>query len=464
MRTIAVDQGTTSTRSLVLDAEGGGRIVHSERHSQRHPQTGWVEHDPLELLSHVEACLEAAGPADAIGIDNQGESCLAWDHVTGEPLSPVIVWQDARTTGTVDRLRADGAEALTLEHAGLPLDPYFSATKLGWLYDRLPAGARTPNLRLGTTDSFFLRRLTGIDATDITTASRTSLMRLSTASWDGDLCGLFGVPVDHLPPIRATVGDFGTWRGMPVTASVVDQQAALYGHGCRAAGDTKITFGTGAFVLALTGQTLVRDADSGLLPTVAWQIGEAATYALDGGVYNAGSAIEWVQRLGLIDSPDALAALDRSAAIDRDLVCVPALDGLGCPHWDRRAGALWLGMDQATGALDLAQATLEGVALLAADVVVAMRAHISDERSISIDGGLVRSEYFCHFLASVLDRPVTVPAFDELTALGCAQLAAGGNAPPLDVARTIQPDGLGAERRTRFAEALARSRDWRASS
>lgn len=461
MRIAAVDQGTTSTRALVLEPDGTARIVASARHAQHHPSAGEVEHNPRELVARVEGCLEAAGDVDAIGLANQGESCLAWDAATGEPLSPVIVWQDERTGDVTERLKAEGVEALTLERAGLPLDPYFSASKLGRLYAELPAAARGATLRLGTTDAFFLRRLTGVDATDVTTASRTSLMNLATGGWDDELCRVFGVPVAALPPIRATVDDFGTRRGVPVRASVVDQQAALYGHGCRAPGDLKITFGTGAFVLAITGDALVRYPSTGLLPTVAWQVGERRVHALDGGVYNAGSAVEWALRLGFVATLGALDDFERPAAIDRELVCVPAFDGLGCPHWDRSAGAFLIGIRQESDARDLAQAVLEGVALLTAQVVAAMDRHVPGDAPVSVDGGLVRSGYFRRFLASVLDRPVRVPAFDELTALGCAQLAGGCAGGPLEDAEIVAPDGHGPARRARFAEALERARGWR---
>jgi len=465
MRIAAVDQGTTSTRALVLEPDGAARIVARQRHRQHYPADGLVEHDPRELLADIEACLEAAGPVDAIGLANQGESCMAWDAATGEALSPVIVWQDERTRDVTERLAAAGVGALIEERAGLPLDPYFSATKLAWLYERLPASARGRQLRLGTTDAFFLRHLTGVDATDITTASRTSLMNLATGEWDDELCGVFGVPRETLPPIRATVDDFGAWRGVPVRASVVDQQAALYGHRCRAPGDLKITFGTGAFVLAVTGEELVRAPATGLLPTVAWQIGARRVHALDGGVYNAGSAVEWALRLGLVAEPGALDAFDRPPAIDRDLACVPALDGLGCPHWDRGAGALLIGMRQASDGRDLAQAVLEGVALLTADVVAAMGRHAAGDAPVSVDGGLVRSGYFRRFLASVLDRAVRVPAFDELTALGCAQLAGGRDDDHLAApAAQVAPDGAGPARRARFRAALERALGWRGAS
>ncbi len=261
MRIAALDQGTTSTRVLVVDMQGRADIQLALRHQQHHPRPGWVEHDPLELLANLQRCLEATGRVDAIGLANQGESCLAWDAITGAPLSPVIVWQDNRTAAHIEELRADGAEALTLERAGLPLDAYFSASKLAWIVRHLPeaqAALSAGRLRLGTTDAYFLDRLTGVYATDITTASRTSLMNLASGQWDPDLCALFGVPLQALPQIRATVGDFGRIGQTPISASVVDQQASLYGHGCRKPGDAKITFGTGAFALTVTGEQIIR--------------------------------------------------------------------------------------------------------------------------------------------------------------------------------------------------------------
>jgi len=240
MRVAAIDQGTTSTRVLVADTDGAIEIACAITHRQIHPKTGWVEHDPEELLANIRSCLEAAGPVDAIGLDNQGESCLAWDARTGSALSPVIVWQDNRTADIVERLKGANAEALTLARAGLPLDAYFSASKLRWIIDNIPAAKaamQAGHLRLGTTDAFFLDRLTGNFATDVTTASRTSLMNLETRQWDVDLCALFGVPIECLPKIRPTVIELGSVSGVPITAAVVDQQAALFGHGCRKPGD-----------------------------------------------------------------------------------------------------------------------------------------------------------------------------------------------------------------------------------
>ena len=293
----------------------------------------------------------SAGAAEVVGIDNQGESCLAWDAETGEPVSPVIVWQDERTADVTERLRAEGAEALTLERAGLPLDPYFSASKMGWIVAHVPeaaALARRGRLRLGTTDAWFRQRLTGRCETDPTTASRTSLMSLASCTWDAELCALFGVPVEALPAIAPTTGELGEIGRRRLTASVVDQQAALRGHGCAAPGEAKITFGTGAFVLAVAGEALP-PAGAGPLPTVAWaRAGERPTYALDGGVYAAGAAVNWARSLGLFREWAEIADFGEPA-IARGLAFVPALAGLACPHWDRRARGAWMGMGLDTG-------------------------------------------------------------------------------------------------------------------
>lgn len=470
MRVAAIDQGTTSTRVLVADTDGTLEIACAKAHQQFHPQPGWVEHDPEELLTNIRHCLDAAGFVDAIGIDNQGESCLAWDAKTGEALSPVIVWQDNRTADAVSRLKGRGAASLTLSRAGLPLDAYFSASKLAWIIDHVPAARSAMaagRLRLGTTDAFFLDRLTGTFATDVTTASRTSLMNLETGKWDAELCQLFGVPIDSLPEIRSTVAEFGRINGVPVCASVVDQQAALYGHGCRKPGDVKITFGTGAFALTVTGDEIARAPDKGLLPTVAWAIDGRITYALDGGVYDAGSAVEWARRVGLIaDMEKDLGWFDAPSAIERGVVFVPALSGLACPHWDRSAGSLFIGMSAATTQADLRQALLEGIALSAADVVDTMHGHVPIRGSLAIDGGLARSRYFAQFLADMIGRDVIVAEFDERTAFGTAKLAALGAGivlpDPRTASTTFRPrlaDSSAARRR--FRDAVMRSKGWR---
>ncbi|NDW01548.1 FGGY family carbohydrate kinase [Salipiger sp. PrR002] len=466
MRILALDQGTTSTRGLLVDARGGCRIVTALRHTQHFPAADRVEHDPAELLANLRAVIDAAGPVDAIALSNQGESCLAWDAQTGAPLSRIIVWQDRRTEARLAKMAE--AEAMVRARAGLPLDPYFSASKLAWLLETQPQVAeahRTGRLRLGTTDAFFLQNLTGAALTDVTTASRTSLMSLETGSWDQDLCALFGVPLECLPVIRATVSDFGRIGETPVTAAIVDQQAALYGHGCRAPGDAKITFGTGAFALALAGETRPDLEGSGLLPTVAWRLGERTRYASDGGVHAAGAAVEWALRVGLLDGPEALAAFDAVPAIDRDLAFVPALSGLAAPHWDGSAAGLFIGMTGATTRDDLAQALIEGVALRAAEVVERMGQTQGAIERISVDGGLSRSEYLCQFLADVTGAQIVLPGTEELTAYGAAQLAAlglGVKLPaPLPRAEITPRACDRAARMSRFSDAVTRARGWR---
>lgn len=470
MRIAAIDQGTTSTRVLVVNEDGSASIAHSVRHKQILPREGWVEHDPEELVRNIRACLAAAGRVDAIGIDNQGESCLAWDAQTKEALSPVIVWQDNRTSDRIATLEREGASTLTLSRAGLPLDAYFSASKLGLLLEsnaKVQAAHRAGRLRLGTTDAFFLDRLANTFATDITTASRTSLLNLETGTWDKDLCALFGVPIECLPEIRPTAGDFGAIDGVPVRASVVDQQAALYGHGCRRPGDAKITFGTGAFALAVTGSDIVRAPERGLLPTIAWADQAGTTFAVDGGVYDAGSAIEWAQRIGLVGTLTELDDFSGPSALSRGLVFVPALSGLACPHWDRSAGGLFLGMSGATTREDMQQALLEGIVLRTAEVIEAMHEQCPIGPEISVDGGLTRSRYFLQFLADQLQRRILTSSFDERTAFGTAALAARAcgisiELPAGTTIETIVPRAIDREAtRQRFSDAVSRARGWR---
>lgn len=441
-RILAIDQGTTSTRAVAVDEAGNTAVLAAAEHRQIYPRRGWVEHDPLELLANVTSCLEAAdGSVSAVGLDNQGESCLAWDRRTGAPASPVIVWQDERTAAETDRLRAGGAESLTLARAGLPLDPYFSASKLGWILREIPearALAQAGRLCLGTTDAFFRHRLSGRFETDVATASRTSLMDLATCTWDAGLCALFGVPEDCLPAITPTAGDLGTLphRDLPLAASIVDQQAALRGHGCAAPGEAKITFGTGAFALAIAGPD-VPEAGGGPLPTVAWTGADGRPlYALDGGIHTAAAALNWARGLGLFGEWSEIAGFDRPPAVSRGLVFVPALAGLACPHWDRRAKGAWFGMTLDTGPLDLVQAVLEGVAFRAAEVIAAMEAQRPLSPRISIDGGLTRNPWFCRFLADCLGREVRVSAEPEKTALGTAALAAEAVGAPI----ALRPD------------------------
>ncbi len=472
MPILAIDQGTTSTRALCVGDDGRVTITQVVKHRQFYPQPGWVEHDPDELIASIETCLSTSPPVDAMGIDNQGESCLAWHAETKQAISPVIVWQDNRTQSNIEQLRKAGHEARVLELSGLPLDPYFSASKLAWIVTHIP-GAKTllhqGKLRLGTTDAFFMDRLAGKFITDITTASRTALMNLQTGHWDRELCALFHVPLAALPEIVPTTGALATitsqGRSIPVTASVVDQQASLYGHGCRNKGDAKITFGTGAFALSITGSDVQRSPEQGLLPTIAWQHSKSPpVYALDGGVYCAGSAVEWGRKMGLFDDYAQINQFQHPAAIERDLVFVPALAGLACPHWDRRAAGIWAGLSLETTKQDLMQSILEGVAFRAGEVIDAMSTFTRVADSISIDGGVSVNPYFCQFLANVLSRTVRVKPMAELTAIGTAQLAGADkislqphNQPEI----AYQPDGDFGKYHKQFKRAIDMARGWR---
>lgn len=469
MRIAAIDQGTTSTRALVFDATGQVDIAGSRRHATSYPVAGQVEQDANELLANIGEVLDRAGKVDAIGLANQGESCLAWDAETGEPLSLVIVWQDTRTDALLKQMARDGVESEVAARAALPLDPYFSAAKLGWITQNV-SGAEAAHaagrLRLGTTDAFFLDRLTGNFATDRATASRTSLMNIETGEWDPELCRLFRVPMDCLPEIRSNISGFGSVGGTPVAAAMVDQQAALYGHGCRNPGDAKITFGTGAFALALTGKAVPRQAlSAGLVPTVAWDLGDGLLYAVDGGVADAGAAIEWALRAGLASGLEDFAAFPAPTAIDRGLVFVPAFSGLGSPHWDRSASPLIIGLGPEMGRADICQALLEGVALLTAGVVEAIGKHAHLAPKLSIDGGLSKSGYFVQFLADCCGMEIAVDGFAERTAYGVAALtgyALGEHLTlPTSEAKAFSPRRPDDGRMARFDDAIARSRNWR---
>jgi glycerol kinase len=463
MRVAAVDQGTTSTRCLVVDDDGTWSIAGTRRHGQHHPAPGWVEHDPEELLQNIKAVLESAGPVDAIGISNQGESCLAWDAETGKALSPVIVWQDSRTAAALAQL-GRSAEQRSKEVSGLALDAYFSASKLAWLIENVPAvsaALAAGRLRLGTTDAFFLDRLCGSFVTDLATASRTGLLDLKSCTWSAEMCELHRVPMQCLPQIAPVDAGFGVLGDTPIEVSIVDQQAALYGHNCRKPGDCKITFGTGAFLLALTGEK--RPPGSELSPTIAWHLQhQKPIFALEGGVYDAGAALEWARRIGLYSAPDELDVFEGPSAVSRGIIFVPALSGLGAPYWERQAAPLFIGMDHSTDRRDMVRAVLEGIALLTVGLIEAASKVTTLSSTISIDGGLSQSTYFAQFLASASNRQITAQRMFELTALGLAELCGVNVAPSRALAVTFRPDGsVTAADHRRFAAAVDRARGWR---
>jgi glycerol kinase len=472
MRAAGIDQGTTGTKGVVLD---GDSVIDLPRlaHRQFFPHPGYVEHDPRELLDSVRTLVEAAAGqgATALGVANQGETVVIWNRDTGEPLAPAIVWQDQRTNDSVERLRADGCAGEITERSGLPLDSYFSASKLRWLLDNIDGAAalaRRGRLGLGTSDSYFLDRLCGRYATDPTTASRTSLMNAATLEWDERLCALFGVPVELLPEITGdAVGTTHAAAGeIALTAAAVDQIAALYGHGCRAPGDGKVTVGTGAFALILRDPSDAAPLP-GSVPTVGWRSGQRHVRAADGGVYSAAAALDWLERIGL-STRDEVSTLHGPSAASRGLMFVPALAGLAFPHWDRSASGLFIGIDAATERADLIKAVLEGVAFRIAEVLDGLG--FGGGGVVPVDGGLARSVYFTQFLADISGRFLAVRPDAEVTAIGMAQLAAAGaagvdpgTAPPVPLGetRTVAPSAPAGDLRDRFTDAVRRSCGWR---
>lgn len=463
----AIDQGTTSTKGLLAASDGTVRAIGGTKHRQIFPRAGWVEHDGAELLANVVRLIgeSLAAGARSIALTNQGETVMAWDKQNGQPICNAIVWQDQRTSDAVEQLRASGVEAEIRDRSGLPLDAYFSASKLRWILDNVPDAprlARAGRLGLGTSDAYFLHQLTGRYVTDVTTAARTSLMNLDRCQWDPELCAIFGVPGEMLPDIVECDEPVGDVQGAELSVSIVDQVAALYGHGCRRAGDMKVTFGTGAFALVVSDD---RPRIPNTVHTVCWGGPAHRTYAADGGVYTAGAAIEWLIRLGLLKDAGELAVLSGEPAVQKGLCFVPALSGLACPHWDRTATGLWIGLDSGTAREDLLKAVLEGIAFRTAEVIEAL-GPTEANGILSVDGGLTRSRYFLDFFATVAGRAIAVPANDELTAFGAALLAAKGRiASDRQEKQIVVParNGNVAIWRDVFSAARERSSGWRKS-
>lgn len=434
MRIVAIDQSTTSTTSFLFDGTSIGQKLRTDFHKQTYPQPGWVEHDGAELLRNVQAGIEAgrAAGAQAIALSNQGESCLAWDAQTGQPISPVLVWQDSRTEEQCQRLAKEHGAAVE-ERARLPLDAYFSASKMGWIYANVPAArelAAAGRLRMGTTDAFFRDRLTGRFETDVATASRMALMNMETCIWDPFLCEVYGVPIETLPAITDCSGDLGAVNGLPVRSAIVDQQAALFGHGVTRAGQVKVTFGTGAFALALTGEACPA-YENGVLPTVAWrEVGQATHYALDGGIHTASAAVNWAKGLGLFTDYAELNGFE-GHALGRGLAFVPSLTGLACPYWDHHAKGSWLGLTLGTGNRDMMQAMLEGIAYRTREVLEAMNAMLPLVAPVHIDGGMTANPWFAQALANISGFAIQKSTMVDITAFGVAQLAARACGDPL---------------------------------
>ncbi|MDQ6914905.1 MAG: glycerol kinase GlpK [Actinomycetota bacterium] len=442
---LAIDQGTTGTTCLVFDqeAELAGRAY---REFQQHfPRPGWVEHDAAEIWDVSQAvageALVDAGvrPGDlvAVGIANQRETVCVWDPDTGEPLHRALVWQDRRTADRCAELRALGREPLVRERTGLVLDPYFSGTKIEWLLrnvEGLRARAEQGSAVFGTIDSWLIYKLTGEHVTDPSNASRTLLFDLRTGAWDPELCDLLGVPERALPEVRASSGPLGTTRPdalhgheVPVAGVAGDQQAALFGQACLDAGLGKNTYGTGSFVLLNTGATPPAPAP-GVLATVAWRVGERTVYALEAAIFVTGAAVQWLRDgLGIIETAAETEDLAASLDSNDDVYFVPALTGLGSPHWDPYARGTVIGLTRGTGRAHLARAALESIAYQTVDAVRAMeRAGAPPLADLRADGGATANAWLMQFQADVLGVPVLVPDVAETTALGAAYLAGVG--------------------------------------
>ena len=444
---LAIDQGTTGTSCLVFDerAEPVGR---SYREIEQHfPQPGWVEHDAREIweVTHAvagEALRDAgvrAGELTALGITNQRETVCVWDARSGEPLHRAIVWQDRRTASRCEQLREEGVEPLVRERTGLVLDPYFSASKIEWLLDHvdgLRERARDGRALFGTVDSWLTFKLTGEHVTDATNASRTMLYDIGAGRWDPELLELFGVPERSLPRVLASAGDFGTVRAdalhghaVPLGGVAGDQQAALFGHACLDPGTGKNTYGTGSFVLVNTGFTAPR-APRGLLATVACAIGESRAYALEASIFVTGAAVQWLRDgLQIIERAEQTEQLARSLEDNGGVYFVPALTGLGSPHWDAHARGTIVGLTRGSTRAHLARAALEAIAYQTVDAVRAIeRAGGEPLRELRADGGASTNAWLMQFQADVLGVPVVLGRMAETTALGAAYLAGVGAA------------------------------------
>jgi glycerol kinase len=442
---LAIDQGTTGTTCFVFDERTEPIARASREITQSFPRPGWVEHDPREIweVTHAlagEALADAGlGPGEltAVGITNQRETVCVWDPASGEPLHPAIVWQDRRTAGRCEELIAGGLEPLVRERTGLVIDPYFSATKIQWLLERVD-GLRERALQgravFGTVDSWLLFKLTGEHVTDPSNASRTLLYDIGNRRWDPELMDLFGVPEVSLPRVVASAGELGVTRpemlhghSVPVAGVAGDQQAALFGQACVDPGMGKSTYGTGSFLLCNTGFEMFEPAQ-GLLSTLAWGIGGSCSYALEASIFVTGAAVQWLRDgLGIIDDAAETEVLAQSLQSNDGVYFVPALTGLGSPHWDPRARGTIVGLTRGSSRAHLARATLEAIAYQTVDAVRAMEL-ASGERlpELRADGGATANRWLMQFQADVLDAPVVLPEIAETTALGAAYLAGVG--------------------------------------
>jgi len=477
----AIDQGTTSSRCIVFDADGGIVGLDQREHRQHYPQPGWVEHDATEIWANVQAvvagALDKAGIAAAdlaaYGITNQRETTLLWDAATGEPVAPAIVWQDTRTAGLLNGLDAKAIR----ERSGLPVATYFSAPKVRWLLDsdpELQRRAEAGELRFGTMDTWLIANLTGRHATDVTNASRTMLMNLSTLDWDDVLLDMLGIPRAILPEILPSSHPYGHYQGVPVASALGDQQAALFGQTCFTQGEAKCTYGTGSFLLLHTGERPV-PSERGLVTTVAYQLADQPpAYALEGSIAVTGALVQWLRdNLGIISTAPEVNELAASVPDSGGCVIVPAFSGLFAPYWRPDARGVVTGLTGYITKAHLARATLEATAWQVYDVVEAMSAESNvDLATLKVDGGMTASDLLLQIQADVLGVPVVRPVVTETTCLGAAYAAglAVGFWPDLAALREHwrqdrrwEPGMTNEDRdrdRRRWRKAVERSFDW----
>ncbi len=487
---LALDQGTTSSRSVIVGQNGEVLGLAQTPFRQIFPKPGWVEHDPAEIWSsQFGAAMEALAqsgirPEDilAIGITNQRETTIVWDRRSGEPVYNAIVWQDRRTAGFCDELRAGGHEEFIQRKTGLVIDAYFSGSKIRWILDNVP-GARERadrgELAFGTVDSWLIWKLTegSRHVTDVTNASRTMLLDLTTGAWDDELLRILGVPRSMLPEVVPSSGvcaqSKGILEGIPIAGIAGDQQSALFGQMCTSPGMVKCTYGTGSFMLLNTGEKPV-PSHNRLLTTIAWKIGDRTEYALEGSVFIAGAIVQWLRdELQIIRTAAEIEELAGSVPDTAGVYVVPAFSGLGAPHWDQYARGSILGLTRGSSRAHIARAALEGIAFQIADIISAMEADSGVSlRELRVDGGAARNNLLMQIQADLLGVPVTRPANPETTVLGSAYLAglAVGYWPDGEsIARQWKADrrfspkieaNERAGRRAGWAKALERSRGW----
>ena len=492
---LVVDQGTTSTRAILYDERAAPLASAQKEFRQIYPHPGWIEHDPADLWETTRETMREVLASGALrerklaafGLTNQRETTLVWSRADGEPIYNAIVWQDRRTAEHCARLKAEGREPMIRARTGLLIDPYFSATKIAWILDHVPgarARARNGELAFGTVDSFLLWRLTSgaVHATDATNASRTLLLDIETGAWDEELLALFDIPASMLPEVRDTAGDFGRIAAghpgahVPIRAMAGDQQAALIGQACMRPGMVKATYGTGGFVLLNAGRRIVR-SQSGLLTTIAYQFDGARHYALEGSIFAAGAAVQWLRDgLGVLASSAEAGRLAAESDPEQPVYLVPAFAGLGAPYWNSEARAAIVGLTRGATRKELARAALESVGYQSRDLMAAMRADCDRAGGttpigavVRVDGGMAASDWTMQFLADMLEAPVERPRNLETTALGAAFLAgwrAGVFAGPESFSdawrldRAFLPDMPEATRAARLAgwrDALART-------